>query len=126
MLDKRLGILFNDSDAQRNQRRFIHRTLRDFGFGKASIENILLSEADHLMEHFNGLKGRPVQPQLIFNVGVLNIIWKIVADKRYDLTDVRMVRLFQLINSTTSLGKATKLLLTFPFLRFIIPKMTGW
>ena len=44
---------------------------------------------------------------------------------RYDLTDPRMVRLFQLINSTTSLG-AQKLLLTFPFLRFIFPKMTGW
>ena len=45
---------------------------------------------------------------------------------RYDLTDPRMVRLFTLINSTTSLGVAQKLLMTFPFLRFIAPKMTGW
>ena len=56
--------------------------MRDFGFGKASLENILQSEADHIIEHFNSLNGNPVQPQLIFNVGVLNIIWKIVADKR--------------------------------------------
>ena len=77
-----LGIVFNDHSATRNQRRFIHRTLRDFGFGKASLENILQSEADHITEHFNSLNGNPVQPQLIFNVGVLNIIWKIVADKR--------------------------------------------
>ena len=77
-----LGVLFNDSDEYRNQRRFIHRTLKDFGFGKASLENILLEEADQIVEHFNGLCGKPVQPGLIFNVGVLNILWKIVADKR--------------------------------------------
>ena len=77
-----LGIVFNDDNAQRTQRRFIHRTLRDFGFGKASLENILLSEADHITEHFNSFNEKPVQPQLVFNVGVLNIIWKIVADKR--------------------------------------------
>ena len=77
-----LGILFNDNDAYRNQRRFIHRTLRDFGFGKASLENILISEADHIVDHFQSLNGRPVQPQLIFNVGVLNVLWKIVADRR--------------------------------------------
>ena len=77
-----LGILFNDANAYRNQRRYIHRTLRDFGFGKASLENILQSEAEHIVEHFNGLKGQPVQPQLVFNVGVLNVLWKIVAEKR--------------------------------------------
>ena len=77
-----LGILFNDNNEYRNQRRYIHRTLRDFGFGKASLENILLSEADHIAEHFQSLNGQPVQPQLIFNVGVLNVLWKIVADKR--------------------------------------------
>jgi len=125
MLNKRLGILFNDNNAYRNQRRFIHRTLRDFGFGKASLENILISEADHIVDHFQSLNGRPVQPQLIFNVGVLNVLWKIVADRRYDLTDARMVRLFQMINSTTSLGKQT-LLMTFPFLRFLAPQFTGW
>ena len=36
-----------------------------------------------------------------------------------------MVRLFQMINSTTSLGKQT-LLMTFPFLRFLAPEFTGW
>ena len=78
-----VGILFNDNNAYRNQRRFIHRTLRDFGFGKATLENILISEADHIVDHFQSLNGRPVQPQLIFNVGVLNVLWKIVADRRW-------------------------------------------
>ena len=78
-----LGVLFNDSDAYRNQRRYIHRVLKDFGFGKASLESVLLAEADQIVDHFSGLNGKPVQPGLIFNVGVLNILWKIVADKRY-------------------------------------------
>ena len=76
------GILFNDANAYRNQRRYIHRTLRDFGFGKASLEIILQGEAEHIVDHFDGLKGKAVQPQLVFNVGVLNVLWKIVADKR--------------------------------------------
>ena len=77
------GILFNDANAYRNQRRYIHRTLRDFGFGKASLEIILQGEAEHIVDHFDSLNGKAVQPQLVFNVGVLNVLWKIVADKRY-------------------------------------------
>ena len=77
-----LGIIFNDGNGYRNQRHFIHRTLRDFGFGKVSLENILQREAENIIEHFNSLNEQPVQPQLVFNVGVLNVLWKIVADKR--------------------------------------------
>ena len=76
------GILFNDSDEYRSQRRYVHRTLRDFGFGKASLEHILLGEADQIVDYFSSLKGKPVQPSLIFNVAALNILWKIVADRR--------------------------------------------
>ena len=76
------GIIFNDSNEYGSQRRYVHRTLKDFGFGKVSLENILLAEADEIVEYFDSLKGKPVQPGLIFNVGVLNILWKIVADKR--------------------------------------------
>ena len=44
---------------------------------------------------------------------------------RYELTDERMLSLFRLLNATTRVDNQ-KLLFIFPFLRFLIPKQTGW
>ena len=51
------------------------KTLKDFGFGKVSLENVILSETEHIIENIQSSNGRPVSPQLLFNVGVLNIIF---------------------------------------------------
>jgi len=50
---KNRGILFSDGVASWNeQRRFSLRTLRDFGFGKDSMEGLLQSEMETLVNKF--------------------------------------------------------------------------
>ncbi|CAG7820430.1 unnamed protein product, partial [Allacma fusca] len=46
---KNRGILFSDSVCWQEQRRFAFKTLKDFGFGKQSIETTLLHEAQELV-----------------------------------------------------------------------------
>ncbi|XP_049788059.1 farnesoate epoxidase-like isoform X2 [Schistocerca cancellata] len=48
-LNKRLGMLFNDGPAWVQQRRFTLRHLRDFGFGKLSMEGRILEEVEDLL-----------------------------------------------------------------------------
>jgi len=49
---KNRGILFCDGDHTWNeQRRFALRNLRDFGFGKESMEVLLINELQELISH---------------------------------------------------------------------------
>jgi len=46
------GILLCDANETWNeQRRFVLRNLRDFGFGKMSMEGLLVHELDELIKH---------------------------------------------------------------------------
>ena len=44
------GLIFSRGKAWTDQRRFVLRVLRDFGFGKTSMEDTLLDEVDKLCD----------------------------------------------------------------------------
>ena len=45
-------LLFNDGEEWRNQRRFVLKVLKDFGFGRKSLEGVLVEEADRMADFF--------------------------------------------------------------------------
>lgn len=69
------------------QRRFALRHLKDFGFGKRSMENLVLDEVAELIQGFKRDVGKPISTQTRFNVAVLNSLWSIVAGERYSHDD---------------------------------------
>ena len=77
-----VGLLFNDGDSWKSHRRFSLKTLKDFGFGKKSLESVLLEEADRMVDFFVEKKQEPVYVQTLFNLAILNVLWTIVAGKR--------------------------------------------
>ena len=84
--EKRLvRMLFNDGEEWKTQRRFILKTLKDFGFGKKSLEGVLVEEADNIGEFFRQQNGKPILVQNLFNVAILNVLWIIVANHRYNI-----------------------------------------
>jgi hypothetical protein len=44
------GVLMSGGNYWKEQRRFILRTLRDFGFGKSSMESLITEEMQKLCE----------------------------------------------------------------------------
>ena len=58
------------------------KSLRDFGFGKSSLEHVLVEEADRMGEYFIETKSEPFLVQSLFNLVILNVLWTIVAGKR--------------------------------------------
>ena len=70
----------------KDQKRFVLKTLRDYGFGRKSEENIR-EEAQTLINHFIA-HNTGEQDFLIadnFNISVVNVIWKMVANKTFAL-----------------------------------------
>ena len=50
MLGRKHGLLFNDGQSWKAQRRYALKTLKDFGFGKKGLEGVLVEEADRLAD----------------------------------------------------------------------------
>ena len=78
------GILTNDGQDWVIQRRFALKQLRDLGFGKKALDEFMVEEADGVIERMlqnpNGL----VKMEAVFNVAVVNVLWQMIASKKFD------------------------------------------
>ena len=85
-----LRLMFNDEEGWKAQRRYVLKTLKDFGFGKKGLEGVLVEEADRMGDYFRETDGKPTRVVNLFNVAILNVLWQIVANHRY-ISDRRLV-----------------------------------
>ena len=82
------GIVANEGEAWVKQRRFGLRTLRDLGFGRRTIENIINEEIDQMMTKIAGDCERDsFLVASIFNIPLINVLWQLVAGHRFDEAD---------------------------------------
>ncbi|KYQ56062.1 hypothetical protein ALC60_05045 [Trachymyrmex zeteki] len=144
-----LGLLVVDDKLWVEQRRFVIRHLRDFGFGRTSMVTIIEDEALKLVEHFkkmltksynyetadarkmitinNDNIGMIISMHDAFGVTVLNTLWRMMAGRRYDAGDKELTHLQRIL---TKLLKEIDMIgapfSQFPLLRFIAPEMSGY
>ena len=80
------GLLDPDNTSfWREQKRFVLKCLRDYGFGKKSEQNIQ-DEAKALINHI--IENNDSEHFLIknvFNISAINVIWKMVANETFSL-----------------------------------------
>lgn len=101
----------------KERKRFFLRSLRDFGFGVKSGETVL-EEAGQLSQHILNLTKDGQQDYLVkddFNVSVVNVIWKMVANKTFALDSQEALDLIELQNEIFS--KRLPALARMPFVR---------
>ncbi|XP_063613694.1 cytochrome P450 2L1-like, partial [Penaeus indicus] len=90
-----LGILGSSGELWHEQRRFALRHLRDLGFGKTSLEPLMILEVNELMDHIAQKKDEPIVMQRFFNRSIINVIWAMVMGKRYSYGDAKMATLLK-------------------------------
>ena len=66
------------------QRRFLLKTLRDFGFGKRSMESLVMDEVVEMMKWLEKNESKPVSVSKKFMTSSVNALWSIVAGERLD------------------------------------------
>nr|CAD7392258.1 unnamed protein product [Timema cristinae] len=123
--NKRIGVFFSDGNTWIKQRRFTVRHLREFGIGKKSMEGIIYEEVENLMKDLK--KTKTIQVGGYFNIPVVNVLWAVVAGKRFDHNDkefVKLVRgLFRMFRAGNAAGGIMDL---FPLLRYVAPSLGGY
>ena len=78
------GILTNDGQDWVIQRRFALKQLRDLGFGKKALDEFMVEEADGVIDRMLQNPNGVVKMESIFNVAVVNVLWQMIASKKFD------------------------------------------
>jgi hypothetical protein len=113
------GVIFTQESVWMEQRRFALKTLRDFGFGKKSMESMVLEEAAELIETFKKGVGKPTQTQNKFNAAVLNALWTLVTGNRYSHDDPVLHDLIKRLTSQITASRSAAAILFYPSLYYI-------
>jgi len=92
------GIIASDGQRWQDTRRFALKHLRDFGFGKEGLEGIIQEEADEIVNFLSTKTNKDYKMDTQFGVPVINILWTIVAGKRFRSEDPQVQRMMILLN----------------------------
>ena len=77
------SLILHIGEEGKEQRRFALRHLRDFGFGKSSMEEMIRDECLCLAERLRSMDGLEVETKQLFNLSVMNILWRMISGSRY-------------------------------------------
>lgn len=128
------GLLLTDEEFWVEQRRFVLRHLREFGFGKRTMSELVQDEAEQLVTNIYGQiskikdgKGKIIPMRDVFTVGVLNTLWSMMASKRYNEDDKELKDLQALLTGLfANIDMVGCLFSQFPILKYIAPGISGY
>uniref|UniRef100_A0A8C5H432 Cytochrome P450 2F2-like n=1 Tax=Gouania willdenowi TaxID=441366 RepID=A0A8C5H432_GOUWI len=82
------GVMFVDYGANwKEHRRFAVITLRNFGMGKTSMEDIIHGEIQYILKTLENSIGTTISPQVMFHNAASNIICQVLFNTRYEYDD---------------------------------------
>ena len=81
------GILFSEGQFWKRQRKFTNSCLQEFGFGKTSLEDKILTEAECFIDVLKAKEGKPFDMKEVIVASIANIVFAIVSGKRYEYDD---------------------------------------
>ncbi|XP_048488799.1 probable cytochrome P450 303a1 [Plutella xylostella] len=130
---QRRGVLLTDGELWKEQRKFLLRHLKEFGFGRQGMGEIAQFEATAMVKDILELidsspdRTAVVQMHNFFNTYILNTLWTMMAGLRYKASDPEMQvlygLLFDLFAGIDMVGTAFS---HFPVLRFLAPTLSGY
>ena len=92
-------------------------TLRNFGFGKRSLENQIREEIELFLNDISDTGGKPFDIQSILSISISNVICSMAFGRHYEHNDKRLLQLLKIMNANLSANRGAMNLL--PWLRYI-------
>ncbi|XP_060071846.1 cytochrome P450 2J6-like [Ylistrum balloti] len=118
-LSKEKGLLASSGELWKQNRTFVLKALREFGFGKKSLETKIHEEVDVFIDHVMETSCEPFDLGDNIHVSVANVICSIVFGERFDHNDRKFLQLVTLLDEAATINKPTGLISCFPALRYL-------
>ncbi|KAF7284636.1 hypothetical protein GWI33_021825 [Rhynchophorus ferrugineus] len=128
---RRLGIILTDEEFWQEQKRFLLKHLRQFGFGTKNMSHLVETEISCLIDSIDKAimsEGYTIYDmERFFSVSILNTLWKMMSGKRYSNDDKNMKELQQILSD---LFKTVHMVGApfsyYPILKYIAPGISGY
>ncbi|CAL8126604.1 unnamed protein product [Orchesella dallaii] len=123
-----LGIVSSEGEFWETHRRFLLRQLRDFGFGKSYMEQLVLEEVQEVIERFRKTKGKSVSDlKSVFVLAVINSLWTILTSKRFQHDDPKLNTLVENLHKVLfDLVETGGMIMFIPWIGRILPEWSGY
>ncbi|XP_021961978.1 cytochrome P450 2J5 isoform X2 [Folsomia candida] len=115
------GVINTEGRHWEDLRRFTLRQLRDFGFGKSTMEGLIMDELGEILDWMKSKEGLPVRDvKQRMAVAVVNSVWTLVTGKRYKQEDPAILKLTKDFTETMDeLSKGAGPGIMLPLLRYV-------
>ena len=125
------GVLLSDGNMWHQTRRFTLRALRDFGFGKQGMEELIQEEIIQFKAMLDGIRDEPVDFAFKLNLPVLNALWRVTVGERFDYDNAKLQDIVRRLTDTFKIfgDPAQGLILAFPWIEpliMILPDFLKW
>ncbi|CAG7836749.1 unnamed protein product [Allacma fusca] len=121
------GILLSEGQTWVEQRRFTLRHLRDFGFGKQYMEDLIMDEVKDMIDDLKKQEGQSVMMNEKFALAVINSLWMIVAGKKFKHDDEEKIQiLYDIDRMFATLSITSIIFLMEPWLLKVLPGPLGF
>lgn len=101
--------------------------LKNFGLGGRAMIMYIEEETRILIDALKERCTEPIKVNDLFGVGVINVLWAIVAGERFSHDDDRLNELLRMIEkSFKAFDISGGMLNQMPVLRYIAPRLTGY
>ncbi len=103
----------------KEQRKFAHSVLRDFGLGKSMLEDKIQEELTFFLDELANNSRAPFDPHDLVQMAVSNIIYAMVFGARYDYESPKFKRYMEMMNENFEILGNSGALTVFPFLKHL-------
>ncbi|XP_058456775.1 probable cytochrome P450 305a1 [Malaya genurostris] len=121
-----MGVTFTDGEHWEEHRSFTVRTLRELGFGRNTMNELINNELAEIIQTLERTNGS-IAPVQLLSFSVLNVIWALATGKRIEQENNTLKDLFEILRKRSTLFDISGGLLNqIPWIRFLAPEWTGY
>ncbi|ODM87100.1 Cytochrome P450 2J5 [Orchesella cincta] len=90
----RLGMFVSEGDLWEIHRNFLIRQLRTFGFGKSSMEALIMEDVNEVLDKLKKEEGKPIgNIRGMLRLAIVNALWTILSSQRFKHDDPKLGQL---------------------------------
>ncbi|ODN01945.1 Farnesoate epoxidase [Orchesella cincta] len=122
------SLISSEGEIWEQQRRYVLKQLRDFGFGKSSMESVIIEEVNDLSRRLVAFNSEPVEGiKNKLSLAVVNSLWNIVAGTRYNQDNPKLRQIaYQVTGAFEEAAKSSGLLATVKWIKYVMPELSGY